>query len=97
MVERNGNLENKVKCLICYFAPKFLTDHVFLSGFCSGLADDIYRRYLPPVFTDKYRHGQYSQKWRLPAFTGIYKYFIDFSSNYIVDSPSYSLYYTWTP
>ena len=43
------------------------------------------------------RHGQYSQKWRLPAFTGIYKYFIDFSLNYIVDSPSYSLYYTWTP
>ena len=31
------------------------------------------------------------------AFTGIYKYFIDFSSNYIVDSPSYSLYCTWTP
>ena len=53
--------------------------------------------YLPPVFTGKYWHGQYSQKWRLSAFTGIYKYFIDFSSNYIVDSPSYSLDYTWTP
>ena len=25
------------------------------------------------------------------AFTGIYKYFIDFSLNYIVDSPTYSL------
>ena len=62
-----------------------------------GLAGGIYRRYLPPVFTGKYRHGQYSQKWRLPAFTGIYKYFISFSSNYIVDSPSYLLYYTWTP
>ena len=62
-----------------------------------GLAGGIYRQYLPPVFTGKYRRGQYSQKWRLPAFTGIYKYFIDFSSNYIVDSPSYLLYYTWTP
>ena len=62
-----------------------------------GLAGGIYRRYLPPVFTGKYRRGQYSQKWRLPAFTGIYKYFINFSSNYIVDSPSYLLYYTWTP
>ena len=59
----------------------------------SGLAGGIYRRYLPPVFTGKYRRGQYSQKWRLPAFTGIYKYFINFSSNYIVDSPSYLLYY----
>ena len=63
----------------------------------AGLAGGIYRRYLPPVFTGKYRRGQYSQKWRLPAFTGIYKYFINFSSNYIVDSPSYLLYYTWTP
>ena len=63
----------------------------------AGLAGSIYRRYLPPVFTSKYRHGLYSQKWRLPAFTGIYKYFIDFSSNYIFDSPSYALYYTWTP
>ena len=62
-----------------------------------GLAGGIYRRYLPPAFTGKYRRGQYSQKWRLPAFTGIYKYFINFSSNYIVDSPSYLLYYTWTP
>ena len=62
-----------------------------------GLAGGIYRRYLPPVFTGKYRYGQYSQKWRLPAFTGIYKYFINFSSNYIVGSPSYLLYYTWTP
>ena len=61
------------------------------------LAGGIYRRYLPSVFTGKYRHGQYSQKWRLPAFTGIYKYFINFSSNYIVDNPSYLLYYTWTP
>ena len=63
----------------------------------AGLAGGIYWRYLPPVFTGKYRHGQYSPKWRLPAFTGIYKYFINFSSNYIVDSPSYLLYYTWTP
>ena len=63
----------------------------------AGLAGGIYRRYLPPVFTGKYRRGQYSQKWRLPAFTGIYKYLINFSSNYIVDSPSYLLYYTWTP
>ena len=63
----------------------------------AGLAGGIYRRYLPPVFTGKYRRGQYSQKWSLPAFTGIYKYFINFSSNYIVDSPSYLLYYTWTP
>ena len=56
------------------------------------------RWHLPAVFaTGKYRHGQYSQKWRLPAFTGIYKYFINFSSNYIVDSPSYLLCYTWTP
>ena len=39
-------------------------------------------------------------RWQIPAwtilpkvaFTGIYKYFIDFSSNYIVNSPSYSLY-----
>ena len=60
-----------------------------LLEYLSGLAGGIYRRYLPPVFTGKYRHGQYSQKWRLPAFTGIYKYFINFSSNYIVDSPSY--------
>ena len=49
------------------------------------------RWHLPAVFTGKYRRGQYSQKWRLPAFTGIYKYFINFSSNYIVDSPSYLL------
>ena len=63
----------------------------------TGLAGGIYRRYLPPVFTGKYRHGQYSQKWRLPAFTGVYKYFINFSSNYFVESPSYLLYYTWTP
>ena len=62
-----------------------------------GLVGAIYRRYLPPVFTGNYRHAQYSQKWRLPALTGIYKCFIDFSSNYIVDSPSYSLFYTWTP
>ena len=37
----------------------------------SGLAGGIYRRYLPPVFTGKYRRGQYSQKWRLPAFINI--------------------------
>ena len=69
----------------------------FINALKSGLAGGIYRRYLPPVFTGKYRHGQYSQKWRLPAFTGIYKYFINFSSNYIVDSPSYLQYYTWIP
>ena len=34
-------------------------------------ATGIYRRYLPPVFTGKYRRGQYSQKWRLPAFINI--------------------------
>ena len=37
----------------------------------AGLAGVIYRRYLPPVFTGKYRHEQYSQKWRLPAFINI--------------------------
>ena len=37
----------------------------------SGLAGGIYRRYLPPVFTGKYRRGQYSQKWRLLAFINI--------------------------
>ena len=52
-----------------------------------GILYRVGRWHLPAVFTGKYRHGQYSQKWRLPAFTGIYKYFIDFSSNYIVDSP----------
>ena len=74
-----------------------LVDDKLNDGTHSGLAGGIYRRYLPPVFTGKYRRGQYSQKWRLPSFTGIYKYFINFSPNYIVDSPSYLLYYTWTP
>ena len=37
----------------------------------AGLAGGIYWRYLPPVFTGKYRRGQYSQKWRLPAFINI--------------------------
>ena len=66
-------------------------------GWPVAFTGGICHRYLPPVFTGKYRRGQYSQKWRLPAFTGIYKYFINFSSNYIVDSPSYLLYYAWTP
>ena len=53
----------------------------------------------PVAFTGGICH-QYLPVWTiLPkvAFTGIYKFFIDFSSNYIVDSPSYLLYCTWTP
>ena len=85
----------KSKFMLFHMPQKIIPNLTF--DFNAGLAGGIYRRYLPPVFTGKYRHGQYSQKWRLPAFTGIYKYFINFSSNYIVDSPSYLLYYTWTP
>ena len=53
----------------------------------------------PVAFTGGICH-RYLPAWTIllkVAFTGIYKYFIDFSSNYIVDSPSYSLCYTWTP
>ena len=58
----------------------------------SELVAGVYRRYLPLVFT-----GKDFEKSRLPGSTGIYKYFIDFSLNCIVDTPSYSLCYTWTP
>ena len=60
--------------LLVYLHP-FTCILLFVNGgihSCTGLAGGIYRRYLPPVFTGKYRHGQYFQKWRLPAFTGSY-------------------------
>ena len=36
-----------------------------------GEADGVGRWHLPAVFAGKYQHGQYSQKWRLPAFINI--------------------------
>ena len=47
------------------------TKAMYKLQYTPGLAGGIYRRYLPPVFTGKYRRGQYSQKWRLLEFINI--------------------------